>query len=102
MENKFKECLLNYNSFTGFKISGTEFFKGSLKDYDFSNSIAKSCSYQSSDLNGSNFNNTDLSKSDLRCAENDLTNPLFTQFKIAKFSNPEVLSLLSLLEILLE
>ena len=102
MDNRYSKCILNYSSFTGFILKGTKFEECSLHDCDFSDSDASSCSFQKSDLAGANFNNANLKQADFRYAQNYLINPLYTQLQKARFSTPEVLTLLSPLGVLLD
>lgn len=100
--NKIEKSTVNYNTFyemdfkkfdfKGNEILNTEFTKCNLTESDF-NSIK---------LNGSNFFECDLKKSDFRNASGYEVNILTCSMKNAKFSLPEVINLLNILDIKIE
>lgn len=94
-----KNCRLKYNTFTGIVF----------KKFDFSNSEIISCMFADCELKENNFKNCKLtdteffkcniSKSDFRGATGYNIDIMTNRMKGAKFSYPEVLSLLNILEI---
>jgi uncharacterized protein YjbI with pentapeptide repeats len=100
--NTFENCVLDMSNFTGLNINHIEAYKSSFKevwfnDANLSDSILKEC-----DFEGAYFNNTNLTKADLRSSQAYTINPQFNKISKAKFSLPEAISLLNGFDITLE
>ena len=78
------------------------FSKCSIKEADFSQSQLNDSSFSNSDLMRSNFVGSNLSGCDFRGAINYVIDIESCNLKKAKFSSPEVLGLLSNLDILID
>jgi uncharacterized protein YjbI with pentapeptide repeats len=99
---KFKNCLIGTSNFSDLDLKGTLFHKCVIRDTFFTQANLMSADFTESDLSGSTFHNTNLSKATFVGAINYAINPLTNKLTKAKFSKPEVLSLLEYLEIIIE
>lgn len=95
----FQSCLLNYSIFISLSLKSSSFTDCKMLEVNFSGSDLQESVFKDSDLLGVNFNNADLRKADLVGALNYLIDPQYTKIKGAQFSLPEVISLLSPLDI---
>ncbi len=99
---KFEESILDYSVFLGLDLKGGVFSKSSLKKVDFSGCNLKGSDYKGSDLQETSFNNSNLEMSDFRDAKNYLIDLSCTKLAKAKFSFPDALGLLKVLNIHVE
>lgn len=99
---KFKKCLIGTSNFSDLDLRNTPFHECVIRDTYFKESILIGADFGKSDLAGSLFHNANLSKANLIGAINYSINPLTNKLMKAKFSKPEVLSLLDHLDIIIE
>ncbi|GAB5523955.1 MAG: pentapeptide repeat-containing protein [Roseivirga sp.] len=90
----FENCQLSYSHFKDLKIPKTRFLNCEIKECDFVESDLSGSWFTGSSLSGSNFERCNLSKADFRDAHDYRFDPWNNQIKKARFSSPEVLSLL--------
>ena len=83
LEMSFSNCQLDFSSFYGLKLKGTRFKSCKLQEVDFSK------------LAGAIFYRTMLEKADFRGASDYTIDPEENKIKRARFSNPDVIGLLS-------
>lgn len=91
---EFKNCILDYGIFQSMNLKKGIFLNCSLKEADFQSAHLNDTDLSGSKLSGANFNRADLSSCDLRGATEYSIEPTFTNVTKARFSMPEVLSLL--------
>lgn len=99
---KFENCILKYNVFYKLKLK-----KINLRGCDLHGSFFEECDLTEADFRDCNleeavFVNDNLMKADLRGAKNYVISPENNRVRKAKFSFPEVMSLLKCLEIEVE
>lgn len=99
---KFENCVLKYNVFYKLKLK-----KMDLHGCDLQGSFFEECDLTEADFRDCNlaetvFTNANLMKADFRGAKNYVISPQDNRVRKAKFSFPEVLSLLKCLEIEIE
>jgi len=90
----FRKCLISLCNFSGLKMPGTLFFGSMIEDCDFVGSDLSGADFNSCVLTRSIFHNTDLKRADFRLAKNFVIDPANNQLRGARFSVPEVLTLL--------
>lgn len=96
---RFEGCMLMGCNFSEAKMKNG-FFRGcKIHDCSFSSSQLVGADFREADLAGTTFHHTDLSKADFRGAMNYSIDPQANTVKKARFSVPEVLSLLDFLAI---
>jgi fluoroquinolone resistance protein len=101
-EPKFYGCQLNYSNFRMLKIPKTKMINCEAKEIEFAETDFTGAVFTGSDFEKSRFFKTNLTGVDFRGAKNysiDITN---NTIKKAKFSYPEVVSLLNYLDIIIE
>jgi uncharacterized protein YjbI with pentapeptide repeats len=98
----FENCVLDYCSFTGKKLSKTSFKNASLKEGDFTGCDLSQSVFENTDLHFTTFKNTNLSSTDFRSARNYQIDPETNTLRKAKFSWPELTGLLYKYEVILE
>lgn len=91
---KFEACILDYSVFNGKNLSKTKFDNCSLKSASFEETNLKEAVFEKCNLENAIFFRTDLASSDFRTAYNYGISPTNNFVRKAKFSYPEVLSLL--------
>jgi fluoroquinolone resistance protein len=91
----FENCVLDYTSFVGKKITKTKFNSSSLKGADFSNTDLSESSFDNCNLSGTVFNKTILKNTDFRTAHNFNIDPDINFIKKAKFSKNSLEGLLT-------
>lgn len=96
---ELKNCIAMSCNFSDLKMKRSSFFKSKLLECYFNNTYLCEANFRECDLKGSLFHLADLSHADFRGAINYAINPTTNKIKKALFSAPEVLSLLSFLEI---
>lgn len=97
-----KQCVLLNCNVSDLDLRKTSFHKSNLKDCSFTNTNLTEADFTNTDLLGSIFHQCKLDKADFRNAKNYSINPHANTVKKAKFSYPEVLTLLAPLEIIIE
>ncbi|GAA4114726.1 pentapeptide repeat-containing protein [Aquimarina addita] len=96
----FRNCILNYASFHGFKIKNTQFMECKLQDADFTNADISGVTFDQCDLNNAVFQNTIASKTDFRSAKNYKIDPTKNILKKAKFSHDGLIGLVDAFDII--
>jgi len=91
---KFNECKINYCIFYGMDIRRIGIINCEAREVNFENSDMTKASLRGSDLLDSIFRNTNLTGADLSQAVNYNINPEFNTIRKARFSMPEVMTLL--------
>jgi fluoroquinolone resistance protein len=99
---KFIHCLIGTSNFSDLDLKGTAFLNCTIRDTHFTHSNLTEANFEGSDLRGTIFHNSNLTQPNFIGAINYAINPLTNQLKGAKFSKPEVLSLLDHLGIEIE
>ena len=98
----FNDSQINYSNFSFQKLPRTCIKNCEAKELDFSEADLTESIFTGSDLEKTLFHKSNLSGCDFRQAKNYYINPQTNTLKKAKFSQPEVLSLLSGLNITIE
>lgn len=91
---QFEKSTLDLCSFYQCKMKKTTFLHCSLQEVDFTETILTDANFDGCNLKGAKFERTNLEKADLRTAVNYRLDPEQNKVKQARFSSPEVLSLL--------
>jgi len=89
-------------NFSELPLKGTIFRECILHDAIFTQAELKESNFEGSDLKGSMFHHTNLEKASFVNAFNYSIHPLNNKLSKARFSKPEVLSLLDHLDISIE
>ncbi|MDR2835045.1 MAG: pentapeptide repeat-containing protein [Bacteroidales bacterium] len=98
----FLDCKLNLCSFYEMKLIKSKYKNTEFEDCDFSNADLSLSIFDKCNFINSTFFHTNLSKCDFRTASKYAINPEINNVKFAKFTYPEVLGLLSHLDIHIE
>jgi len=98
-EPRFKDCLLNLNSFQTLDLVEIEATGCSFKESDFSGANLRKANIQNSDFSGALFHEANLEEADFSGAKNYFIDPSITKIKGAKFSTPDVYSFFKTLKI---
>lgn len=99
---EFTNCSIQGANFDQLPLNGTRFLKSILKDCSFVEADLTSASFNGCDLAGSVFNNTILNEADFCEAFNYTIDPLNNRLKKAKFTLPEAIALLEIMDIEVE
>lgn len=91
---KFTSCNLDYCVFNQKNLKKTHFSNCSLQSAAFEEATLKDAIFDKCDLERAVFYRTDLTSADFRTASNYSISPVNNLLRKAKFSYPEVLSLL--------
>lgn len=91
---QFEDSTLDLCSFYQCKIKKTRFTHCSLQEVDFTETVMTEALFEHCNLRDAKFENTHMEKADLRTATNYTIDPDRNKIKQARFSVPEVLSLL--------
>jgi fluoroquinolone resistance protein len=102
LKTAFINCILSDSSFFELDFIGSKIINCKAHNVDFENTNLSRSDCSSTDFLSSKFSNTNLSGADLRDARNYFINPAVNKIKKAKFSYPEVLSLLNTYDITIE
>ncbi len=94
-----ESCVLDQSIFYQSVIKHMKFIHCSLKEVDFTETQAQHVAFLTCDLLGATFDKTQLEQADFRTAKNYRLQPSQNNIKGAQFSVPEVLGLLSHLDI---
>jgi uncharacterized protein YjbI with pentapeptide repeats len=89
-------------NFSDLDLKGTQFLECHVRNTHFTQTNLSEAVFTGSDLQGSLFHNSDLRKANFQGAQNYSINPLTNKLLKAKFSKPEVMTLLDHLEILID
>ncbi len=98
----FDSCLIRHSSFAELKLPKVKFIGCELHNVDFSDADLSSADFSNTTFVDCVFRNTNLSKADFRSASGYFIDPMQNKVKGARFSSPEVLSLLSGFDIVIE
>ncbi len=98
----FKDSIIDYSTFAGLKIPGTQFCNCSAKECDFSQCDLSSAVFDDSNLDLAIFNNTNIRKADFTTANNFMIDPSSNSIKGAKFATTNIMGLLSHLDIIIQ
>lgn len=82
-------------NFSSLKLKKTRFLASKIHLCHFNATTLVEAEFRDSDLEGTLFHHADLKKADFRNAKNYVIDPMTNEVSKAKFSIPEVLSLLS-------
>ncbi|HEX2867362.1 MAG TPA: pentapeptide repeat-containing protein [Ignavibacteriales bacterium] len=99
VEIKINRCTLDYSVFYGLDLRRIEITESIAKEVNFENADLSRGNFNGTDFYLSKFKNTNLSSADLRDARNYDINPEFNKIKKARFSMPEVMTLLQCFDI---
>ncbi|MCP4538472.1 MAG: pentapeptide repeat-containing protein [Chloroflexi bacterium] len=97
----FIKSAISHSTFIGLRLKGIQIKDCIAIDVDFREANLSQADLAGTDLYGSRFGNTDLTKADLSHARNYHINPGQNVLSQAKFSLPEAMSLLYGLDIVL-
>jgi fluoroquinolone resistance protein len=97
----FEDCLMNLSSFFGMNLKKRKLKNCIAHEVDFSESNMTDCNCTGSDFAQSIFAKTNLTKADFSNATNYLIDFRNNNLTKAKFSLPEALSLLKILDIVI-
>jgi len=98
----FDRCLIRHSSFAELKILKMKFIRCTLQNVDFSDADLTSADFTNSTFENCVFRNTNLTKTDFRFATGYYIDPTMNKVKGARFSSPDVLSLLAAFDIVIE
>lgn len=98
----FTNCILSDSSFFSLDLTGSKIANCKAHNVDFERTNLSKSDCSSTDFLSSKFSQTNLIGADLRDARNYYINPAVNKIKKAKFSYPEVLTLLSIYDIIIE
>ncbi|OEU73632.1 MAG: hypothetical protein BA874_02320 [Desulfuromonadales bacterium C00003068] len=98
----FHSCAIDSSSFFNLNISQIIIKNCSSREVDFTEANLTKGDLTATDFLNSRFSKTNLTRSDLRNAINYDINPEYNLLKKTRFSTPEVISLLSALDIILD
>lgn len=98
----FTRCVLNYANFANLDLRKGRFVECIAREVEWTQAQLAGASFKGSDLAGSRFHQSNLTKADFREAFNYVINPIDNKLKGARFSLPEATSLLHGLGIILD
>ena len=98
----FTGCIISDSSFYNLDLIGLVMAKCIAHNTDFEKTDLSKSDCSKTDFMGSKFSGTNLSGADLREALNYFINPNNNKIKKAKFSYPEVITLLDVWDIIIE
>lgn len=97
----FEGCILNYSLFYKNDLKNALFKKCQLQEASFMESDLTAVKFIDCDLDKTIFDRVNLEKADFSTARNYSINPAINKLKKAKFSLPDVVGLLSYLDIVI-
>ncbi len=97
-----KESLLKYNYFIEMKMQKFDFSKNNILESLFENCDLRESSFKECNLSGTQFGKCNIEKVDFRDTSEYQIDLFTNKMKKAKFSFPEVVSLLSELDIIID
>jgi len=95
----FTNCKIELSDFSRLDIKWSSFSNCIIRESDFEDANLSWVDFWNSDLQATKFQNSNLSKANFVWAQNYYIDPTSNILKKAKFSQPEVLSLLAWLDI---
>ena len=95
----FYECMINICNFTKLNLSKTKFINSTIYDCDFINTNLTKSDFFDSNLKQSKFIDCNLIEANFENASSYFIDPTRNKLKKARFSQPDVLNLLSWFEI---
>lgn len=95
----FARCVMDHSTFLGLDLKEVRIVDCTAHDVDFREADLTKADFAGTDLSGSLFANTNLTGADLRSARDYRIDPRENVLKGARFSLPEVISLLDGLDI---
>ena len=98
----FKNCKIEFCNFGGINMKHSKFIDSVIRGTDFINVDLEGADFARSDLQDSKFHNAVLDNANFSGARNYYIDPTSNKLKKAKFSVPEVLSLLAAFDIKVE
>lgn len=98
----FQKCKIEMCDFSAMRMKRSRFIECLVHKTDFINANLSESDFSGSDLDGSKFHHTILEKASFIGASRYYINPADNKLKQAKFSSPEVFSLLAPFEIKVE
>ncbi len=98
----FSGCLIRHSSFAELKMLKVKFTGCTLQNVDFSDADLSSANFTNATFENCIFRNTNLTKADFRYATGYYIDPTLNKVKGARFSSPDVLSLLAGFDIVIE
>jgi fluoroquinolone resistance protein len=98
----FESCLIRHSSFAELKLPKIRFTGCELHNVDFADADLSGADFSDTTFDECVFRNTNLTKADFRTASNYYIDPTQNKIRGARFSSPEVLSLLSGFDIVIE
>lgn len=98
----FQKCIVALCDFSDLNIKDSKFLHCELRENDFVNTNLAKCDFFESDFAASKFQNANLEEANLVGAKNYYIDPKQNRLKQARFSYPEVLSLLDTFGIKIE
>ncbi len=102
LDAEFIDCILDQCVFHKVAMPQAQLKNCSVAEADFGNADLREAVFGNCDLRDSDFTGADLRKADLRTARGYRLDPERTRLKGAKFSLPEVLSLLDKYQLRIE
>jgi len=97
----FSKCVLNYSTFIGLELSHLNMQDCIAHEVDFSKAILRKANFKGTDLQNAIFRNSDLREANFVRAKNYSISPQLNKISRAKFSLPEVMSLLYNMDIVI-
>jgi uncharacterized protein YjbI with pentapeptide repeats len=101
-EFNFSKCVLNYSIFMGLNLKKIHMTDCLAKEVDFAEADLTQASFTGTDLAGSHFLHTNLTKADFVGAVNYAIDPTCNLVKKTQFSLPEAVALLKAFDIVLK
>lgn len=98
----FDSCLIRHSSFAELKLPKVKFTRCELHNVDFADADLSGADFSDTTFDECVFRNTNLAKADFRTASNYYIDPTQNKIRGARFSSPEVLSLLAGFDIVIE
>ena len=86
-------------NFSDLNMNGHSFCESKVKDCSFNETNLQKADFRNTDLTGTVFHHANLIEADFRDAINYSIDPTANKIRDARFSSPEVLSLLKFLDI---
>ena len=90
----FTNCILDYSTFSGLPLKGSQFVNCSMLEVDFSKADLQECNFTNSQLSRATFNQSDLRKSDFSQSIDFSIDPEINQINNAIFSRDDLGNLL--------
>jgi fluoroquinolone resistance protein len=95
----FYDCVISHSTFIGLKLKGIQIKNCIANEVDFREADLSKVIFQGTDLAKSLFSNTNLTEADLSQARNYQIDPGSNILKNARFSLPEAMALLYIMDI---